>query len=59
MPSSEKQEADTKKAGELSPKNNAVSFKVMEDNTGAWRKRQDCDTLADAKTFISGVFSAT
>ena len=59
MPSSEKQEADTKKAGELSPKTNAVSFKVMEDNTGAWRKRQDCDTLAAAKTFISGVFSAT
>ena len=59
MASSEKQEADTKKSGELSPKMNAVSFKVMEDNTGAWRKRQDFDTIAAAKTFISGVFSAT
>lgn len=59
MASSEKQEADTKKSGELSPKMNAVSFKVMEDNTGAWRKRQDFDTIAAAKTFISGIFSAT
>lgn len=59
MPSTEKQEADTKKAGELSPKMNAVSFKVMEDNTGGWRVRQDCDTLDAAKTFISGVFGGT
>ena len=59
MASSEKQEADTKKSGELSPKMNAVSFKVMEDNTGSWRKRQDFDTIAAAKTFISGVFSGT
>lgn len=58
MASSEKQEADTKKAGELSPKMNAVSFKVMEDNTGAWRKRQDFDTIAAAKAYISSVFSA-
>lgn len=59
MPSSEKQEADTKKPGELSPKMNAVSFKVMEDNTGAWRVRQDCDTLDAAKTFIAGIFAGT
>lgn len=59
MPSSEKQEADTKKSGELSPKMNAVSFKVMEDASGAWRVRQDCDTLEAAKTFISGVFAGT
>lgn len=59
MPSSEKQEADTKKPGELSPKMNAVSFKVMEDNTGGWRVRQDCDTLEAAKTFISGIFAGT
>lgn len=59
MPSSEKQEADTKKAGELSPKMNAVSFKVMEDNSASWRIRKDCDTLDAAQTFISGVFSPT
>ena len=41
LQSSEKQEADTKKSGELSPKMNAVSFKVMEDNTGDWRVRKD------------------
>ena len=56
MASSEKQEADTKKQGELSPKNNAVSFKVMEDNSGAWRLRQDFDTLVKAQTFISATF---
>lgn len=57
MPSSEKQEADTKKAGELNPKMNAVSFKVMETNTGAWRVRQDFETLDAAKQFISKTFS--
>lgn len=58
IPSSEKQEADTKKAGELSPKMNAVSFKVMETNTGAWRVRNDFDTLAAAQQFIQKTFSA-
>lgn len=58
MPSSEKQEADTKKQGELSPKNNAVSFKVMEDNSGSWRLRQDFESVAAAKSFISAIFSA-
>lgn len=58
MPSSEKQEADTKKQGELSPKNNAVSFKVMEDNSGSWRQRQDFESVAAAKSFISVTFSA-
>ena len=58
MPSSEKQEADTTKQGELSPKNNAVSFKVMEDNSGSWRQRQDFESVAAAKSFISATFSA-
>lgn len=58
MPSSEKQEADTKKQGELSPKNNAVSFKVMEDNSGSWRQRQDFESVTAAKSFISATFSA-
>lgn len=58
MPSSEKQEADTKKSGELSPKNNAVSYKVMEDATGAWRTRKDLETLAAAEAFIQSTFTA-
>lgn len=58
MPSSERQEADTKKSGELSPKNNAVSYKVMEDSTGAWRTRKDLDTLAAAEAFIESTFTA-
>lgn len=59
MASSEKQEADTKKAGELSFKNNAVSYKVMEDNTGAWRTRKDFATLAEAEAFCDSTFAAT
>lgn len=58
MPSSEKQEADTKKQGELSPKNNAVSFKVMEDNLSSWRMQQDFETLPEAKAYIAGIFGA-
>ena len=58
LQSSEKQEADTKKSGELSPKMNAVSLKVMEDNTGDWRVRKDFEDdsgttgLAAALAFI-------
>lgn len=58
MASSEKQEADTKKSGELSFKNNAVSYKVMEDNTGAWRTRKDLDSMAAAEAFITTTFAA-
>lgn len=58
MSSSEKQEADTKKQGELSPKNNAVSFKVMEDNLSSWRMQQDFETLTEAKAYIAGIFVA-
>lgn len=59
MPSSEKQEADTKKSGELSAKNNAVSLKVMEDNTGAWRLRNDFKNYNEAKAFIDSTFAST
>lgn len=52
MASSEKQEADTKKSGELAFKNNAVSYRVQEDNSGAWRTRNDFETLEAAKSFI-------
>jgi hypothetical protein len=58
MPSSEKQEADTKKAGELNPKMNVVSFKVMEDNLQSWRVRNDFKTRADAEAFIKTTFGA-
>lgn len=58
MASSEKQEADTKKSGELSFKNNAVSYKVMEDNTGAWRTRKDLASEAEAEQFIDTFFGA-
>ena len=58
MPQSEKQEADTKKPGELSPKMNAVSFKVMEDVTQCWRVRKDFATKADAEAFIKTTFGA-
>lgn len=59
MPQSEKQEADTKKPGELNPKMNAVSFKVMEDNTGAWRIRNDFKTKTEAEAFIKKTFGAS
>lgn len=58
MASSEKQEADTKKSGELAFKNNAVSYKVSEDNTGAWRTRKEFDTQAAAEEFINTVYGA-
>lgn len=58
MASSEKQEADTKKAGELSPKMNAVSFKVMEDNKHSWRVRNEFATEAEADAFIKKTFGA-
>lgn len=58
MPQSEKQEADTKKPGELNPKMNAVSFNVMEDNLQSWRVRNDFETVAAAQAFIKTVFGA-
>ena len=58
MPSSEKQEADTKKPGALNPKMNAVSFKVMEDNLQSWRVRNDFATVEAAQAFIKNTFSA-
>lgn len=57
--SSEKQEADTRKPGELNPKNNPISYKVKEDATGAWRTRNDFATLEAAHAFIASVFKAS
>ena len=58
MPSSEKQEADTRKPGELSPKMNAVSFKVMEDNLKSWRVQDDFPTFEAAAAYIKKTFGA-
>ena len=59
LASSEKQEADTRKPGELNPKMNAVSFKISEDSLHSWRVRKDFDTEAAAQTFIQTFFGAT
>lgn len=59
MASSEKQEADTKKSGELSFKNNAVSYKVMEDNTNTWRTRNDFASMELAEAYITSEFTAS
>lgn len=56
--SSEKQEADTRKPGELNPKMNAVSFKVQEDNLRSWRVRKDFETYEAASAFIKKTFGA-
>lgn len=58
LASSEKQEADTRKPGELNPKMNAVSFKIIEDNLHSWRVRKECETKEAAEAFIKTVFSA-
>lgn len=52
---SEKQEADTRKPSDFSPKNNAVSFKVTMDNSGAWRQRKELDSLDAAREWINSV----
>jgi hypothetical protein len=58
MASSERQEADTKKPGELAPKMCVVSYKIMEDSKGVWRKRQDFETKEAATQFINTTFGA-
>lgn len=58
LASSEKQEADTRKPGELNPKMNAVSFKITEDNLHSWRVRKDCETEEAAVAFIKTTFGA-
>jgi hypothetical protein len=58
LASSEKQEADTRKPGELNPKMNAVSFKIAEDNLHSWRIRKDFETEDAAAAFIKKTFGA-
>lgn len=58
LASSEKQEADTRKPGELNPKMNAVSFKISEDNLNSWRVRNDFETKEAAEAFIKKTFGA-
>lgn len=58
MASSEKQTGNTKTPGSLTFANNAVSYKVLTDNTGAWRNRQDFDTLDAAVAYINNLAGA-
>lgn len=55
---SEKQEADTRKRGEFSHKNQVFSLKITEANNGDWRLRQDFETLEEAEAFIMSTFAA-
>lgn len=58
MPSSERQEGNTKKSGEITMNPRSVSFKVMEDATGVWRTRQDFPQISEAVTFIESLYTA-
>ena len=58
MAGSEKQNASTKTPGSLTFANNAVSFKVLPDNTGVWRNREDFNTMDEAVAFVDSIFSA-
>lgn len=58
LASSEKQEADTRKPGELNPKMNVVSFKISEDNLHSWRVRKDFESEDEAVAFIKKTFGA-
>ena len=58
MAGSEKQTANTKTPGSLTFANNVVSYKVLADNTGAWRSRQDFTDLAEAVAFINNIAGA-
>lgn len=46
------------KAGSLTFANNAVTYSVMPDGTGAWRSRQDFATEQAAKAFLLGLAKA-
>ena len=58
MASSEKQTAASKTPGSMTFANNKVSFKILADNQGAWRSRQDFETLDDAVAFINSFAAA-
>ncbi len=58
MAGSEKQTANTKTPGSFTFANNAVSYKVMPDNAGNWRTRQDFATLEEASDFITAFYAA-
>ncbi len=58
LASSEKQEADTRRSGELNPKMNPVSFKLQEDNLHSWRLRNDFESEAAALAYIKKTFGA-
>lgn len=59
MQSSEKVEADTRTPGSFDPKVNAVSYRVMEDNAGDWRAREEFPTLSAAEAWLDGMMGST
>lgn len=58
MAGSEKQIGNTKTPGSLTFANNAVSYKVLADNAGVWRNREDFNTMSEAIAFIESIFTA-
>ena len=58
MPSAEKMN-DATKNGSIDPKMSPVSFKVLPDNTGAWRARKEFTTEASAVAWIESKFGVS
>ena len=58
MPSAEKMN-DATKSDSIDPKMNPVSFKVLPDNTGAWRARKEFATEAAAVAWIESKFGVS
>ena len=58
MPSAEKMN-DATKSDSIDPKMSPVSFKVLPDNTGAWRARKEFTTEASAVAWIESKFGVS
>lgn len=58
MSGNEKQQANTKTPGNITFANNAISYKIMPDKTGAWRNRHEFPTISEAEAYITSFFSA-
>lgn len=57
LPSSEKEEGDTKK-GDFNPKMSPASFKATLDNAKVWRSRKEFENEADAVAWIMAKYGA-
>lgn len=53
----EAQNAATRQGGSINPAYNSVTYTVYEDEKQGWRKRKDLDTLAEAESYLAGLFS--